>query len=190
MAIHPLAGQPAPIERIDRRPALERAYFQNRPDPVDPRQLRGLRHQRASGNSAATALSPRRTSWRSRKAICDYRRDRGIDGPLFMGKDTHALSGPAQRTALEVLAAEGRRDNHPARRRRDAHAGRSRTRFSSTTAAAPRTSRRHRDHAFAQSARRWRLQVQPAQRRTGRHRRHRLDSGPRQRICCTAATPR
>ena len=41
------------------------------------------------------------------QAICDYRRGRGIDGPLFMGKDTHALSGPAQRTALEVLAANG-----------------------------------------------------------------------------------
>src|SRR5262249_31932450 len=41
------------------------------------------------------------------KAICDYRHAHGIDGPLIMGKDTHALSGPAQRTALEVLAAEG-----------------------------------------------------------------------------------
>ena len=41
------------------------------------------------------------------QAICDYRRAQGIDGPLFLGKDTHALSGPAQRTALEVLAAEG-----------------------------------------------------------------------------------
>jgi phosphoglucomutase len=41
------------------------------------------------------------------QAICDYRRSKGTDGPLFMGKDTHALSGPAQRTALEVLAANG-----------------------------------------------------------------------------------
>src|SRR5207247_7275919 len=41
------------------------------------------------------------------QAICDYRRDQGTDGPLYMGKDTHALSGPAQRTALEVLAANG-----------------------------------------------------------------------------------
>src|SRR5262249_31542311 len=41
------------------------------------------------------------------QAICDYRRTQGIDGPVYMGKDTHALSGPAQRTALEVLAANG-----------------------------------------------------------------------------------
>ncbi len=41
------------------------------------------------------------------QALCEYRRDQGIDGPLFLGKDTHAVSGPAQRTALEVLAANG-----------------------------------------------------------------------------------
>ena len=57
------------------------------------------------------------------QAICDYRRAQGTDGPLYMGKDTHALSGPAQRTALEVLAANGVADRHPARRRRDADAG-------------------------------------------------------------------
>ena len=43
------------------------------------------------------------------QAICDYRHGQTIDGPLFLGKDTHALSGPAQRTALEVLAANGSR---------------------------------------------------------------------------------
>ena len=57
------------------------------------------------------------------QAICDYRAAHGTDGPLYMGKDTHALSGPAQRTALEVLAGERRRDHHPAGRRRDADAG-------------------------------------------------------------------
>src|SRR5438552_3810002 len=55
--------------------------------------------------SPASARSP--TILAITKAICDYRRAQRIDGPLFLGKDTHALSGPAQRTALEVLAAEG-----------------------------------------------------------------------------------
>ena len=57
------------------------------------------------------------------QAICDYRRAHGIDGPLYMGKDTHALSGPAQHTALEVLAANGVRHHHSAGRRRHADAG-------------------------------------------------------------------
>ena len=47
------------------------------------------------------------------QAICEYRRGQGIDGPLYLGKDTHALSGPAQRSALEVLAANGVRDADP-----------------------------------------------------------------------------
>ena len=47
------------------------------------------------------------------QAICDYRRGQGTDGPLYMGKDTHAVSGPAERTALEVLAANQRGDHHP-----------------------------------------------------------------------------
>jgi phosphoglucomutase len=106
MAIHALAGQPAPIDALIDLPALEHAYYANRPDPSDPRQRVAFGtsgHRGTPGDNTFTeghivAIT---------KAICDYRREKGIDGPLFLGKDTHALSGPAQRTALEVLAAEG-----------------------------------------------------------------------------------
>jgi phosphoglucomutase len=83
---------------------LEREYYARRPDPADPEQLV------AFGTSGHRG-SPLRGSFTeahilaTTQAICDYRRDRGIDGPLYMGKDTHAVSGPAERTALEVLAA-------------------------------------------------------------------------------------
>ena len=106
MAIHPLAGQLAPASELIDVPALERAYYTNRPDPGDPRQRVAFGtsgHRGTPGDNTFTESHILAIT----KAICDYRRDRGIDGPLFLGKDTHALSGPAQRTALEVLAAEG-----------------------------------------------------------------------------------
>ena len=106
MAIHPMAGQLAPASVLIDVPALEQAYYTNRPDPGD------LRQQVAFGTSGhrGTALNGTFTEAHIvaiTRAICDYRRARAIDGPLFLGKDTHALSSPAQRTALEVLAAEG-----------------------------------------------------------------------------------
>ena len=106
MAIHPLAGQPAPESVLIDVSALERAYHANRPDPADPRQ------RVAFGTSGHRGTPLDNTFTEAHilaitQAICDYRQAHGIDGPLFMGKDTHALSGPAQRTALEVLAAEG-----------------------------------------------------------------------------------
>ena len=106
MAIHPLAGQLAPADVLIDVPALEQAYYANRPDPGDPleRVLFGTSGHRGTAldNTFTEAHILAIT-----KAICDYRREPRIDGPLFLGKDTHALSGPAQRTALEVLAAEG-----------------------------------------------------------------------------------
>ncbi len=106
MAIHPLAGQPAPASVLIDVAALERAYHERKPDPADPRQ------RVAFGTSGHRGTTDDGTFTEAHilaitQAICDYRRDRGIDGPLYMGKDTHALSGPAQRTALEVLAANG-----------------------------------------------------------------------------------
>src|SRR5258705_4615708 len=83
---------------------LEREYYARRPDVDDPTQLV------AFGTSGHRG-SPLRGSFTEghilaiRQAICDYRRGQGIDGPLYMGKDPHAVSGPAERTALEVLAA-------------------------------------------------------------------------------------
>ena len=106
MAIHPLAGQPAPASVLIDVPALERAYHENRPDPGDPRQRVAFGTSGHRGTPLDNTFTEAHILAITR-AICDYRRDQGIDGPLFLGKDTHALSGPAQRTALEVLAAEG-----------------------------------------------------------------------------------
>ncbi len=106
MANHPLAGQPAPESALIDCSALERAYHSNRPDPAEPRQrvIFGTSGHRGSSldhtftESHILAIT---------QAICDYREKNGIVGPLYMGKDTHVLSEPAQRTALEVLAARG-----------------------------------------------------------------------------------
>ena len=106
MTTHALAGQPAPVDVLIDVVELQEPTIGPRPT----RATRGTPSpsgRAATGGRRATGRSPRRTSWRSRQAICDYRRGQGIDGPLFLGKDTHALSGPAQRTALEVLAANG-----------------------------------------------------------------------------------
>jgi phosphoglucomutase len=106
MAIHPLAGQPAPSSSLIDVGKLERAYHENRPDLADPFQLV------AFGTSGHRGTPLRGTFTEAHilaitQAICDYRHSHATDGPLYMGKDTHALSGPAQRTALEVLAANG-----------------------------------------------------------------------------------
>src|SRR5262249_22824649 len=106
MAIHPLAGQPAPPAVLIDVPALERAYHQNRPDPGDPRQRVAFGTSGHRGTPLDSSFTEAHILAITR-AICDYRRDRGIDGPLFLGKAPHALSGPGQRTALEVRAAEG-----------------------------------------------------------------------------------
>jgi len=106
MAVSPLAGKPAPESILVDLAALERAYYELRPDPQDPRQ-------RVSFGTSGHRGSPLAASFNephilaTTQAICDFRRAQGTDGPLYMGKDTHAVSGPAQRTALEVLAANG-----------------------------------------------------------------------------------
>ena len=106
MAISPLAGKPAPKDMLVDLARLEREYYACRPDVGDPNQL-------VSFGTSGHRGSPLHGSFTEAhilaitQAICDYRRGQGTDGPLYMGKDTHALSGPAQRTALEVLAANG-----------------------------------------------------------------------------------
>lgn len=106
MAISPAAGKPAPKEILIDLTNLERQYYARRPDLTDTAQL-------VSFGTSGHRGSPLHGSFTEAhilaitQAICDYRQGRGIDGPLYMGKDTHALSGPAQRTALEVLAANG-----------------------------------------------------------------------------------
>src|SRR5260370_16308531 len=104
MEISALAGKPAPRNMLVDLAQLERQYYERRPDIEDPSQLVSF------GTSGHRGSSLRGTFTEAHilaitQAICEYRRSQGIDGPLFMGKDTHALSAPAQRTALEVLAA-------------------------------------------------------------------------------------
>jgi phosphoglucomutase len=104
--ISPLAGLPAPKSMLVDVAKLEREYFERRPDLDDPNQMvifgtSGHRGSPFHGNFTEAHILA------MTQAICDYRRTQGTDGPLYMGKDTHALSGPAQRTALEVLAANG-----------------------------------------------------------------------------------
>jgi phosphoglucomutase len=102
---HPLAGRPAPSESLIDVEALLEAYH-DRPDPGEPAQRvafgtsghRGSAFKRSFNEAHILAIS---------QAVCDYRAGQGIAGPLFLGMDTHALSAPAQRTALEVLAANG-----------------------------------------------------------------------------------
>jgi phosphoglucomutase len=104
MPISPLAGKPAPKELLIDPSRLEREYYQRRPDL-------GNKNQLVSFGTSGHRGSPLNGSFTEAhilaitQAICEYRRSRGYDGPLHMGKDTHTLSGPAQRTALEVLAA-------------------------------------------------------------------------------------
>ncbi len=106
MAISPLAGLPAPKELLVDVARLEREYFERRPDMGDPNQRVSFGtsgHRGTSLNGTFTEAHILAIT----QAICEYRRSQGTDGPLYMGKDTHALSAPAQRTALEVLAANG-----------------------------------------------------------------------------------
>ena len=104
MAISPLAGKPAPKEMLVDLAKLEREYYDRKPDVDDPNQL-------VSFGTSGHRGSPMHGSFTEAhilaitQAICDYRRNEGTDGPLYVGKDTHAVSGPAERTALEVLAA-------------------------------------------------------------------------------------
>src|ERR1700688_2150031 len=102
--LSPLAGKPAPKEMLIDVAKLEREYFERRPDLGDSNQM-------VSFGTSGHRGSPLHGTFTEAhilaitQAICDYRQSVGTDGPLYMGKDTHAVSDPAQRTALEVLAA-------------------------------------------------------------------------------------
>src|SRR6266478_7189810 len=102
--VSPLAGRPATKEMLVDVARLERDYFERRPDPGDPNQMVSFGTSGHRG-SALTGTFTEAHILAITQAICDYRRSQGIDGPVYMGKDTHALSAAAQRTALEVLAA-------------------------------------------------------------------------------------
>ncbi len=106
MALHPLAGKPAPTELLIDVAALEKAYYDQPPDLENPHQLVSFGtsgHRGSPLNATFTEAHILAVT----QAVCEYRKTQGIDGPLYIGKDSHAASAPAQRTALEVLAANG-----------------------------------------------------------------------------------
>src|SRR5499427_4975244 len=104
--LSPLAGKPAPKELLIDVAQLEKDYYERKPDLSDPTQLVSFGTSGHRG-SAFHGTFTEAHILAITQAICDYRSQRGTNGPLYMGKDTHAVSGPAQRTALEVLAANG-----------------------------------------------------------------------------------
>jgi phosphoglucomutase len=106
MTISPLAGKPAPKDLLIDPANLERAYYDRRPDLSDPTQLVAFGTSGHRGSPLKSTFTEAHILAIT-QAICDYRRGQGTNGPLLMGKDTHAVSEPAQRTALEVLAANG-----------------------------------------------------------------------------------
>lgn len=106
MALNPLAGKPAPANLLIDVAKLERDYYEKKPDVADANQLVSFGtsgHRGTPFNGTFTEAHILATT----QAICEYRKGKGISGPLYIGKDSHAASAAAQRTALEVLAANG-----------------------------------------------------------------------------------
>ncbi|MDP9932418.1 phosphoglucomutase (alpha-D-glucose-1,6-bisphosphate-dependent) [Variovorax paradoxus] len=103
---NPLAGQPAPLELLVNVPRLVSAYYSGQPDPSVAAQRVAFGTSGHRGSSFDNAFNEWHVLAMS-QAIADYRRQKGIDGPLFLGIDTHALSTPAFNSAVEVLAANG-----------------------------------------------------------------------------------
>jgi phosphoglucomutase len=106
MANSPLAGKPATEEMLVDLARIEREYYERKPDMDDPTQLVSFGTSGHRGSSLSGTFNEAHIL-ATTQAICDYRQSQGTNGPLFMGKDTHGLSDPAQRTALEVLSANG-----------------------------------------------------------------------------------
>jgi phosphoglucomutase len=106
MALSRLAGKPAPHGILIDPAALERAYYARTPDVDDPPQRVAFGTSGHRGSPLVGSFNEMHIAAIA-QAICDYRQGAGIDGPLFVGKDTHAASPPAERTTLEVLAANG-----------------------------------------------------------------------------------
>ena len=181
--VNPLAGKTVEPSMLVERAAAGDGLFRRQARPGGRRRSAWRSAPRAIAARPSTTPSTRRISWRSARRSAITASAAGIDGPLFIGIDTHALAEPALASALEVFAANGVEmmiDEHDGytptpvdlARHPDLQQG-----------PQQRAGRRRRHHAVAQSARGWRLQIQSAQWRSGRHRRHRLDRARRQRAC-------
>ena len=103
---HPLAGQPAPRELLTNIPRLVSAYYTERPDPQDTAQQVAFGTSGHRGTSTLGSFNEQHILAVC-QALVEYRQQMGITGPLFIGRDTHALSEPAEKTAIEVFAANG-----------------------------------------------------------------------------------
>ena len=106
MSLHPRAGTVALVEDLVDVPALVTAYYALHPDVDDVSQRVAFGTSGHRGSSLDTAFNDDHIA-ATTQAICEYRRAQGIGGPLFIGRDTHALSTPAWTTAIEVLVANG-----------------------------------------------------------------------------------
>jgi phosphoglucomutase len=175
------AGQPAEASDLVDIDELIAAYYDLKPDPAVAEQRVAFGTSGHRGSSLSTSFNEDHIL-ATTQAIVDYRTAQGISGPLFLGRDTHGLSLPAERTAVEVLVANGvdvRTDSRdswvPTPALSHAILTYNRDLAADDPARAdgivvtPRTTRRETG-----------LQVQPAPRRPGRHRCHRLDRRPRQ----------
>src|SRR5918994_73463 len=172
MTVDPRAGQlPEAGDLVDLERLLD-AYHEH--EPSEPVAFGTSGHRGTSLDGSFTEAHVVAIS----AAVCRYRSDQGTSGPLYLGRDTHALSEPAFRTIVEVLSGHGVEVVV------DAAGGYTPTPVISHailthnrggSRGAPPRRRRDRRHAVAHPAGRRRLQVQPAARRAGRHRRHRLD---------------
>ena len=173
MEVSPRAGKPAEPSMLVNVPRLVTAYYTETPDPSMPAQRVAF----GTSGHRGSAFDKTFNEWHVlaiTQAICQYRKQKGIDGPLYLGIDTHALSVPATASALEVLAANdvdvmiAENDEYtptPAVSHAILTYNRGRVRAWPTALSSRRRTIRHRR----------RLQVQPAQRRARRYRRHRLD---------------
>src|SRR6267143_5079994 len=101
---HPLAGKPAPRDVLVDVDKLRKLYYDDKPDPADPQQRVSFGTSGHRGSSLRGSFNEAHILAVT-QAVCEYRKAQGTTGPLFLGADTHALSEPAQHTALEVLAA-------------------------------------------------------------------------------------
>ena len=106
MAIHPNAGKPVAKDKLIDIAELVSLYYESKPDVSNPDEKVAFGTSGHRGSSLGRSFNEDHILAIA-QAICDYRSRQGCTGPLFMGKDTHALSIPAEKTALQVFAANG-----------------------------------------------------------------------------------
>ena len=171
MALHELAGKPAPRSFLVNVPRLVSAYYAVKPDPSDPGQRVAFGTSGHRGSSLRGSFNEDHIL-ATTEALVVHRRARGITGPLFLGMDTHALSEPALATALEVLRRPRGRGADPGGTALHAHPGDLARDPGLEPRAEGRPGGRRRGDPLPQPAGRRGLQVQPARRRTGGRRHH------------------